>query len=145
MRKLGYLRVSSRILKRNFYESAQGIGVEQYSEQSRKPLSQQWILKKAERRVYHRCVVSDQPSNLSSISSWLHFLTWMIWYRYLYTKNYKAVYTYHQVFSSCAKSVNTKRENLMVYGVNFTQCICTGYCESWILSSFLLLWTLAIT
>ena len=30
--------------------------------------------------------------------------------------------------------VNTKQENLMVYGVNFTQCICTGYCNSWILS-----------
>ena len=32
--KLGYLRVSSRIFKRNFYESAQINGVEQHSEQS---------------------------------------------------------------------------------------------------------------
>ena len=22
----------------------------------------------------------------------------------------------------------------MVYGLNFTQCVCAGYCESWILS-----------
>ena len=51
-----------------------------------------------------------------------------MWYRYLYTKNYKAVYTYHQVFC-CTESVNTKQENRMVYGANFTQCICTGYCE----------------
>ena len=32
----------------------------------------------------------------------------------------------------------------MVYGANFMQYICRGYCESWILSSLLLLWTLAI-
>ena len=38
--------------------------MEQYSEQSRKPSSQQWILKKAERCIYHCCIVSDQPSNL---------------------------------------------------------------------------------
>ena len=63
-RKLGYLQVSYRILERNFYESAQSNGVEQYSEQSRKPLSQQWILKKAKRLIYHRCIVSDLPSNL---------------------------------------------------------------------------------
>ena len=68
-----------------------------------------------------------------SISCWFVFLTWTIWYQYLYTKNYKAVYTYHRVLY-CPESVNTKRENSMVYGVNFTQCICTGYCESWILS-----------
>ena len=30
----------------------------------------------------------------------------------------------------------------MVYGANFTQCVCTGYCETLILSSLLLLWTL---
>ena len=45
MHELRYLRVSSSILERNFYESAQTNGVEQYSEQSRKPSSQQWILK----------------------------------------------------------------------------------------------------
>ena len=49
--KLGYLRVSYRILERNFYESAQSNGVEQYSEQSSKPSSQQWILKKS-RKAY---------------------------------------------------------------------------------------------
>ena len=64
MHKLRCLQVNSRILKRNFYESAQINGVEQHSEQSRKPLSQQWIFKKAERRIYHRCIVSDQLSNL---------------------------------------------------------------------------------
>ena len=64
MHKLRYLRVSHRILERIFYESAQSNGVEQYSEQSRKPLSQQWILKKAKRLIYHRCIVSDLPSNL---------------------------------------------------------------------------------
>ena len=44
-----YLWVSSRIPKRNFHGSAQSNGVEQYSEQSRRPTSQQGILKKAER------------------------------------------------------------------------------------------------
>ena len=48
---------------------------------------------------------------------------------YLYTKNYKAVNTYHHL-----ESVNTKRENPMVYIANFTQYIFTGYCESWIFS-----------
>ena len=144
MRKLGYLRVSYRILEGNFYESAQNNGVEQHSEQSRNPLSQQWILKQAERRISHCWVMSDQPSHYSSISCWLHFLTWTIWYRYLYTKDYKAVYTYHQVFC-CPESVNTKQENLMVDSMNFTQCVCIGYCESWILFSLLLLWTLGNT
>ena len=53
MRKLGYLQGSYRILKKNFYELAHSNGVEQHVEQSRKPLSQQWILKKAE-----RCIIS---------------------------------------------------------------------------------------
>ena len=64
MRKLGYLQVSYKILKRNFYELAQSNGMEEHSEQSRKPLSQQWILKKAERHIYHCCVVSDRQTNL---------------------------------------------------------------------------------
>ena len=123
--KFRYLWVGSRILKRNYYESAQINGVEQHHEQSRRPSSQQWILKKAEWPTIE--------FTYWSVSCWLHFLTWTIWYRYLYTKNYKAVYTYHQVFC-CTESVNTKRENPMVYGANFTQCVCTGYCESWILS-----------
>ena len=38
--------------------------MEQHSEQSRKPSSQQWILKKAERHIYHCCVISDQLLNL---------------------------------------------------------------------------------
>ena len=42
--------------------------MEQYSEQSSKPSSQQSILKKAERLIDHRCIVSDRrgdrPSNL---------------------------------------------------------------------------------
>ena len=56
MLKLGYLRVTSRILKRNVYESAQINSMKQHS--------QQWILKKAERSIYHRCVMSDWLSNL---------------------------------------------------------------------------------
>ena len=64
MCKLRYLRVSYRILERNFYESAQGNGVEQHGEQSRKPSSQQWILKKDQRHIYHCCIVSDWPLNL---------------------------------------------------------------------------------
>ena len=128
MRKLRYLRVSYRNLERNFYESAHNNGVEKYNEQSRKLSSQQWILKKAERLIYHHCVVimSDRPSNLLK-----HFLLVTLPYMNdtisisIYTKNYKAVYTYHQVFC-CPESVNTKRENPMVYGVNFTQCFCTG-------------------
>ena len=64
MRKLRYLRVSSRILERNFYESAQINHVEQHSEQSRKPSTQQWIIKKAERYICRRCIVSDQQQNL---------------------------------------------------------------------------------
>ena len=38
--------------------------MEQYSEQSSKPSSQQSILKKAERLIYHHYIVSDRPSNL---------------------------------------------------------------------------------
>ena len=68
-----------------------------------------------------------------TISCWLHFLTWMIKYRYLYTKSYKADNTYHQVFCY-PESVNTKWENPMVYSTNFMQCVCTAYCESWIVS-----------
>ena len=64
MHKLEYLWVSSRILERNLYELAQSNVVEKHNEQSRKPSSHQWILKKPERRIYHRCVVSDWPSNL---------------------------------------------------------------------------------
>ena len=61
MRKIRYLQVSSRILKRNFYESAQKNGVEQHSEQSRKLSSQQWILKKAEKKVYISSIHHEWP------------------------------------------------------------------------------------
>ena len=100
MHKLGYLRVSYRILKRDFYKSAQSNGVEQHSEQSRKPSSQQWILKKLKGVYIIAALWVTDYQIYSSVSYMLHFLTWMIWYQYLYTKNYvyKAVYTYHQVF-----------------------------------------------
>ena len=127
MCKLGYLRVSYRILNRNFHESAQSNGVEQYSEQSmaRKPSSQQWISKKAKRHVYHHCIVSDRPSHLLQrfLLVTLPYMNDMI----LISKH--AVYTYHQVFCY-SESVNTKQENPMIYGANFTQCVCTGYCKS---------------
>ena len=140
IRILRYLRVSYRILERNFYESTQSNGVEQYSEQSRKPSSQQWILKKAERYIYHRCVKRDRPSNLRK-----YFLLVTLPYinDMISISIHKELQSYHQVFY-CHESVNTKWENPMVYSANFTQCVCTGYCESWILSSLLLLWTLAI-
>ena len=47
--------------------------------------------------------------------------------------------THQQVFSFS----NTKRENTKVYGINFMQCICTGCCESWILSLLSFIMTLA--
>ena len=104
-------------------------GVEQHSEQFRKSSTQQWILKKTERRIYYHRVVSDWMSNLLKhflLDSLSHI---KIQYHYLYAVNYKAVNTYHQVFCY-PESVNTKPENLMIYGMNFTKCICTGYCES---------------
>ena len=48
-------------------------------------------------------------------------------------KSYKAINNNHQVLCY-PESVNTKQENTMGYSANFTQCIPTGYCESWILS-----------
>ena len=92
------------------------------------------ILKKAE-----RCILCRREWPVVEFiraffaGCWLHFLTWIIQYQYLYTKNFKGVNTYHQVFCY-PESVNTKQENPMIYGTNFTQCVCTGYCESWILS-----------
>ena len=133
MRKLGYLQVSYRILERNFYKSAQRNGMEQHGEQSRKPSSQQWILKKAERHVYHCRIVSDRPSNLlkRSLLVTLPYLNDMI-----SISIHKGLQGCLHLSSSlfCPESVNTKPENPMVYNTNFTQCICTGYCESWILS-----------
>ena len=63
--------------------SAQSDGVEQYSEQSSKPSSQQSILKKAERLIYHRSItVSDRGKVTgrriySSVSCWLATLPYM--------------------------------------------------------------------
>ena len=71
---------------------------------------------------------SDQPSNLLTEPFLAGYTSLHEQYDIdnLHTKNYKAV--------CCPESVNKKQENLMVYGANFTQCVCTGYCESWILS-----------
>ena len=109
--------------------------MEQYSKQSRKRSSQQWILKKAERHIaiWSQCREWAAVKFIQTFLASLHFLAWMMWYWYLYIKNYKVVYTYHQVFC-CPESVNTRQENPMIYGANFMQCICTGYCENWILS-----------
>ena len=142
MRKLAVISSSQLYNSQNdFYESAQSNGVEQYSEQCSKPSSQQLILKKAERLIYHRCIVSDRPLNLLK-----HFLLVALPYMndmisISIHKELQSCLHHHQVFC-CPESVNTKRENPMVYGTNFTQCVCTEYCESWILSSLLLLWTL---
>ena len=135
MHKLGYLRVSSRILeKKEFLRISldQWCGTTQWAVQEAfEPaldFKESW-------KAYYIIAVSWVTGRriYSSVSCWLHFLTWTIWYQCLYTKNYKAVYTYHQIFC-CPESVNTKWENPMVYGASFTQCVCTGYCESWILS-----------
>ena len=131
MRKLGYLWVSSRILKRNFHDSAQNNGAQQQGEQSRKPSSQWRDFKKAELRILccHEWLAVEfiqaflavaliHMSDTISIS--------------IYKRTIKLL-TLNQVFCY-PKSVNTKWENLMVYDMNFTQCICTGYCKTWILS-----------
>ena len=116
------------------YTVAEINGVEQHSKQSRKPLNQQWLLKKAERHIYDHCVVSEQPSN-----SFKHFLLVTLPCMNddidIYTQRTTKLFTptYHQVFC-CPESVNTKRENLMIYSANFMQWVCIGYCESWILS-----------
>ena len=115
MHKLGYLQGSSRISKKNFHESIKNNGVKQHSEQSRNPLSQQRILKKAE-SLCCRCVVSDWLSNSFERFCWLYLLTWTLWYWYLYYKELKSC---HQVFCY-PESVN---ENPMVNCANFMQCI----------------------
>ena len=54
------------------------------------------------------------------------------YYRYLPKKRscvYKAINSYQQIFW-LPVSVNIKRGNPMIYGANFTQCICTGHCDS---------------
>ena len=107
---------------------------EQHSDQSWKPSSQRGIFKESWKVYYviNASWVTNHKIHMA-VSCWLHFLTWPIWYKFQYRKNCKAVNTYHQVFCY-PESVNTKWENPMVYCVVFTQCICTEYCESWILS-----------
>ena len=83
--------------------------MEQYSEQSSKPLSQQSILKKAETLIYHRYIVAGWPSNLLNC-----FL--LVTLSYLYTKNYKAVYTYHQVFFALKVLIQNKRTRWFMAG-----------------------------
>ena len=92
-RKLRYLRVSSRIFKRNFHSSAQNDDVGQHSEQSRKPSSQQQDFKESWKAYIVSLRVTGHWIHLGIIC-WFHFLT-SYWYRY--AKNYKAVNTYHQV------------------------------------------------
>ena len=133
MRKLGYLWVSSRILERNFYKSAQINGVEQHNN---------YAVQKA-----FKSAMDFKESWKVCISLWCHewlavkftqvfFAGYTSYMNDMMSisihKNYKAIHTYYQVLC-CPESVNTKLENLMVYDANFTQCICTGYCESWIL------------
>ena len=92
-RKLGYVWVSYRVLERNFYELAKSNGVEQYSEQSSKPLSQQSILRKAKMLIYHCCIVSEQPSNLLKrfLLVTLHRLH--EWYIDIYTQRTTKLFT----------------------------------------------------
>ena len=92
-----YLWVISRILKRNFHNSVETNGVEQHSEQSRKPSSQQQDFKESRNAYIVLSWLIDQPSKSFKHFLLLHFLTLTIKYLYLYSKNYKAVNTY-QVF-----------------------------------------------
>ena len=98
--------------------------------QSRNPSNQQWILKKAERCVYDCCVVSKCS---------------------LHERYNIDIYTQRttKLFTPIIKSFVPLKmliQNKRIYGANFTQWVCTGCCESWILSlSFPLLWTLDIT
>ena len=138
MCKLRYLWVSYRILERNFYKSAQSNGVEQY----RKPSSQQWILKKAAGKAYISSLHHEWPA----IKFTQAFLAG---YTSLHEQYHIDIYTQRttMLFTPTIKSfvalkvlIRTKQENPMVYcAANFTQCVCRGYCESWILSSLLLL------
>ena len=108
MHKLGYFQVSSIIPKGNFHESAQNNSVEQHSEQSKKPSSQQGALSKLKGACVIAASWATSHRTHSSISCWLHFLTQKIWYRYLYTKNYKAVNSYHWVFVTLKVLIQTR-------------------------------------
>ena len=71
---------------------------------------------------------SDQPSNLLTEA-------FLAGYTSLHEQYDIDIYTQRTTKLFVAlKVLIKKQENLMVYGANFTQCVCTGYCESWILS-----------
>ena len=89
-------------------------------------------LKRKLKNVY--IIAASWVTNCRIYSLKCFLLTWTILYQYLCTKDCKPIYTYHQAFC-CPESVNTKQENPKVYSANFTRCVCTGYCENWILSS----------
>ena len=63
-RKLGYLRVSYRIFKRNFTNQPRAMVWSNTVSSPAKPFSQQSILKKAKGLLYHHCIVTDRLSNL---------------------------------------------------------------------------------
>ena len=124
--------VSSRIIKRNFHDSAQNNGVQQQSEQSRKPSSQWRDFNKAELCILCCCERLAIEFIQAFLAVALLHMSATISIS-IYKRTTKLLTLNHQVFCY-PKSVNTKWENLMVYDMNFMQCICTGYCESWILS-----------
>ena len=76
------------IPERNFHNSAQNNHVEQYKKQSRKSSSQQQDFKDSWKAYIMSSWVTGHWIH-SSVSRWLHFLTWTMQYRYLYTRNTK--------------------------------------------------------
>ena len=129
MHKLGYLRVSTRIPERNSTIQPRTMVWNNTVCNLESPWASNEILKKAERHICHYewPAIKFVQAFLAGHTS-LHER-----YQYLYMKNYKVVNTYHKAFCYL-ESVNTKWENLMIYVVNLTQCVSSGYCESWILS-----------
>ena len=131
MHKPEYLWVNSRISKINSVNQPK---LMLWNDTMSSPGSL-WASKGFKRKLKGICVIAalwvTGCQIHSSVSCWLHFLTWKIWYRYLYTKKYKAVNTYYRVFCY-PESGNAKRGNVMVYGVNFMQCVWPDY-WSWIL------------
>ena len=132
MRKLGYLWVSSRILKRNFHDSAQNNGAQQQGEQSRKPSSQWRDFKKAELLILccrewlavefiqtFLAVALIHMSDITSIS--------------IYKRTIKLLTLNHQVFCYPKVLIQSERTWWFMTWI-FMQCICTGYCKTWILS-----------
>ena len=54
MHKVGHLQVCYKITYRNLHNQAKNSGVEQHSEHARKPLNQQWILRKLKCVLYSK-------------------------------------------------------------------------------------------